>query len=312
MLAHPFHLPFSGIAPDLIDRLDAEAKTMQRKAFTLIELLVVIAIIAILAAILFPVFAQAKNAAKKTADLSNLKQIGTGQQIYMGDADDYFPRGTYRSPADYGDARVTWREAIQPYIKSEQKIIVGYSGTKPLAQGGLWRSPSEPANARNGYGAHDALMPATGLDWYEGPKQDPPSRSVTELDRPANIMVATTQGINPNWQAGGDVLASDWWPHGGTQYPPQFFGPNSGAFKSDSDTVCDFNQNWSCVMPRYRYTESANLVYADSHAKSQKKNSLNWCTQVYAGFSHVPPDANGDKNYDWLYTPGQACAPYQR
>ena len=59
-----------------------------KKAFTLIELLVVIAIIAILAAILFPVFAQAKAAAKKTVDLSNLKQIGTSMQIYAGDADD--------------------------------------------------------------------------------------------------------------------------------------------------------------------------------------------------------------------------------
>ena len=57
-------------------------------AFTLIELLVVIAIIAILAAILFPVFAQAKQAAKKTADLSNLKNINMGNQIYLGDFDD--------------------------------------------------------------------------------------------------------------------------------------------------------------------------------------------------------------------------------
>ena len=65
---------------------------MNRKgAFTLIELLVVIAIIAILAAILFPVFAQAKAAAKATASLSNTKQIGTAQQMYLTDYDDVLP-----------------------------------------------------------------------------------------------------------------------------------------------------------------------------------------------------------------------------
>src|SRR5580658_2780655 len=60
-----------------------------KRAFTLIELLVVIAIIAILAAILFPVFAQAKLAAKKTVSLSNLKQIGLAWQMYGNDYDDY-------------------------------------------------------------------------------------------------------------------------------------------------------------------------------------------------------------------------------
>jgi len=66
---------------------------MQRKAFTLIELLVVIAIIAILAAILFPVFAQAKAAAKKTSALSGVKQTGLGILIYNGDFDDVYPQG---------------------------------------------------------------------------------------------------------------------------------------------------------------------------------------------------------------------------
>lgn len=68
-----------------------------KRAFTLIELLVVIAIIAILAAILFPVFAQAKVAAKKTAALSNIKQQATATAIYLADSDDVYPTGWGRT-----------------------------------------------------------------------------------------------------------------------------------------------------------------------------------------------------------------------
>lgn len=75
---------------------------MNHKAFTLIELLVVIAIIAILAAILFPVFAQAKAAAKKTVGLSQLKQVGTAMQIYTADYDDTFALGAVRGVGCYG------------------------------------------------------------------------------------------------------------------------------------------------------------------------------------------------------------------
>ena len=62
-----------------------------KKGFTLIELLVVIAIIAILAAILFPVFAQAREKARQTSCLSNMKQLGTATQLYMDDYDETFP-----------------------------------------------------------------------------------------------------------------------------------------------------------------------------------------------------------------------------
>ncbi len=82
-----------------------------KKAFTLIELLVVIAIIAILAAILFPVFSQAKTAAKKTQDLSNIKQIGTALYIYASDNDDF-------SVVKDEDLGYDWFPPLFPYVKN--------------------------------------------------------------------------------------------------------------------------------------------------------------------------------------------------
>jgi len=88
---------------------------MQRKAFTLIELLVVIAIIAILAAILFPVFAQAKLAAKKTAALSGIKQLGLSVVMYIGDYDSQYPLGFQGTNWTGNDL---WEQRTQPYTKS--------------------------------------------------------------------------------------------------------------------------------------------------------------------------------------------------
>src|SRR5215470_13266164 len=93
-----------------------------KRAFTLIELLVVIAIIAILAAILFPVFAQAKFAAKKTVDLSNSKQIGLSVKLYLTDYDDTMPIFyAYNSdPSIYNPAAHHGTEVLLlPYMKNK-------------------------------------------------------------------------------------------------------------------------------------------------------------------------------------------------
>ena len=119
---------------------------MKRKAFTLIELLVVIAIIAILAAILFPVFAQAKAAAKRTSDLSNVKQIGLGMVMYTGDNDDILPATRVVETGDgWGNPalRRTWKDVTVPYIKNGGRVAnpVGNGLYTSAGSGGLFQSP---------------------------------------------------------------------------------------------------------------------------------------------------------------------------
>lgn len=93
-----------------------------KRAFTLIELLVVIAIIAILAAILFPVFAQAKEAAKNTACLSNARQIALSSKLYVGDYDDTMPifMAYQSSPAPFTTGHEGVEVWLYPYAKSKE------------------------------------------------------------------------------------------------------------------------------------------------------------------------------------------------
>src|SRR6476620_7454406 len=94
-----------------------------KSAFTLIELLVVIAIIAILAAILFPVFARARENARRASCQSNLKQVGLGLLQYSQDYDEKLVRCSYGT--GFGDGasqfdKWKWMDAVQPYVKSTQ------------------------------------------------------------------------------------------------------------------------------------------------------------------------------------------------
>jgi prepilin-type N-terminal cleavage/methylation domain-containing protein len=136
----------------------------KRAGFTLIELLVVIAIIAILAAILFPVFAQAKVAAKKAAGQTQMKQIATAVMMYAGDYDDgipswdsyytVYPTSAQASTWAAGGSPPSWKRMwdalLMPYVKSNNFTQAAALANVEFA--GIWKSPGaeyEPKKGRS-------------------------------------------------------------------------------------------------------------------------------------------------------------------
>jgi len=125
-------------------------RTSNQFAFTLIELLVVIAIISILAAILFPVFATAREKARQTACASNLKQLGLGFLQYVQDYDEEFPAGVKNwNGLDIG---VGWGGQLYPYVKSTQVYTCPDDLTRNLGQPAVYTVVSYAVNS-NLFGA---------------------------------------------------------------------------------------------------------------------------------------------------------------
>jgi prepilin-type N-terminal cleavage/methylation domain-containing protein/prepilin-type processing-associated H-X9-DG protein len=208
----------------------------QRKGFTLIELLVVIALIAILAAILFPVFAQARDKARQTTCLSNTKQMALAILQYTQDYDETFPRDTLDGQKTF------WMDYVQPYCKSEA----------------IWRCPSRSTTVYprvNSGRAND--FTAYGINWFFLGTQyyntaitvdkvtytSVSTCPLASVSAPAqSIMAAETSYYNGNLSQDGVIYAV---------YPPGI--------------------TWAWALPygdlAHRHSEGGNIAYCDGHAQ---------------------------------------------
>lgn len=262
--------------------------------FTLIELLVVIAIIAILAAILFPVFAQAKAAAKKTAGLSNVKQIGTSIQIYANDYDD----NTMGCPANGGGVESYVAAAfLQPYVKS---FAMFKDPASPYAMGTVQHNQHDvPSSLGGGYYITPPNDPCVGLpaSTYDASFDNATSQYFKDIypatDYSFNpITFAYSKGLCPTGGAtnsyghpGFNLTSGLSAPAGnGQDYGINGVGPGSWSITSSAKLAILFdfptdNTRWpgaSFWGSNYNglHNGTINISYADSHAKGVNKSSL--------------------------------------
>ena len=223
-----------------------------RRGFTLIELLVVIAIIAILAAILFPVFARARENARRTSCSSNLKQIGLGILQYVQDYDETMPGHNMRAPQNQ-----YWMDIVQPYVKSSQLFVCpSHSGGKYYADPGYAPRPNGNGGTVNwDDGAYLGSYGCNITGWNAGYPTPPFSvpdqgsfKNISQFETPSTTVMV---GDGTNFEFGAD---------NGT---PAGISGNPGTRK-----MLGSGGLWE------RHLETANILYCDGHVKSVKLNAL--------------------------------------
>ena len=207
------------------------------RGFTLIELLVVIAIIAILAAILFPVFTQAKNAAKKTADLNNFSQIGKAIMMYATDNDDRTMHVDHST--EYG-----WYKPLYPYVKDTGVFRTSAYKRKEVINDEGDREMPETDYSINGLFSHGA--------------------SLTSTSSPAEQIVIAVRNI--------EIADPDYHPWPATAFSnPTTSDWNDLALYTGADHVGGDNEDW--FQERLALTpwnQGSNFAFMDGHAKYLK------------------------------------------
>jgi prepilin-type N-terminal cleavage/methylation domain-containing protein/prepilin-type processing-associated H-X9-DG protein len=235
----------------MMNRARIERKT-RKQGFTLIELLVVIAIIAILAAILFPVFARARENARRASCISNFKQLGLGIMQYTQDYDENMPANWYTSTAYNGAGFYTWRWMIYPYVKSEQ---VYFCPSWTLPSGRIRWSAVGPQAAANGVefsGITGYASNRTHRHYNPGtlPMASASSVNLAAITVPAETFVIVE--IKPNdWQMETTNTIAQMVPDSLGNFP---INGTPGAYPTDG-------------ISRTRHLDGYNFLYCDGHVK---------------------------------------------
>lgn len=244
----------------------SNSRAVSRKnAFTLIELLVVMAIIALLAAILFPVFSRARENARRSSCQSNLKQIGLGMLQYSQDYDErlpffyYGPNGDATDPSSVAAARYKWMDAVYPYIKSEQVFTCPSDVSSNTYRYIYYQNLTAPSNANYGsYGMNIMYRydPSPGL-------RQPPAGS----DQSGLSLAALQDPSGTVWV--GDIVSAPLAVGFGWQcLTGSGCGPQPATIV---DATLKPNQIDRLVA---RHLETTNMLYTDGHVKAQKLDSL--------------------------------------
>ena len=214
---------------------------LKRNGFTLIELLVVIAIISILAAILFPVFARARENARRASCMSNLKQIGIGVMMYVQDYDETYPMSlNYGANGTYDANDVSWVDAIQPYVKSTQVFYCPSTG---------YQSPYN-----GNYGTNEIVMPFS--------TSTPSSIKMAAVNSPSQLYLIFDYGTYyaSYWNVSTTTSGGDWnYLPGAGENGTDTYCSNITAVPGEMDRLSDCNSG--------RHFDGVNVVFADGHVK---------------------------------------------
>lgn len=262
-------------------------RNQKNSGFTLIELLVVIAIISILAAILFPVFARARENARRVSCISNLKQMGTAVMMYVQDYDEMYPPRGISSTATPPDGHFWytgswfWPQLLYSYHKDNEVFFC------PSTPDEKRKSDNRAAPFAGNYGANGLIMPPETYNY--------PYVRMAAIHSPSSkylIMDAGTYSIAPDRMEDGSS--------GNIKNPSgnQNYLPGTGSLGIVGDTVSKpISEKLQADYESGRHFHGVNVAFADGHVKWLKTSTVfdeaKKCTRPTCGRNNINENTSG-------------------